>query len=561
MENGKVSNRTRWLFLPALAIALLAAGLDVAQWTRAVPLWVDEEMIAINLRDRQLLDLPGGLWLAQSAPLAWLMAQRAVLVTLGSSEMVLRLVPLLFGVATLGAALWIGRRWLHPVSAPLLVLICALAQWLSHYRFELKHYSADAFWALLLPALAAWAIEDDEDRGDGAVVRKNEWRWTRWWAVAALAQWTANGAFLVTPGCAVFAFVVILRRHGSAAAMRFAVTGTLWLASLGVHYVLSLQYAHHSHYLQNYWSAHLVPASMGLVESVMWLGGRLEELARNPGGSPTGVILWAAAFLGFAVSPRRRLAGMFVTVPIAGFALAGFRLVPLNDRLALWIIPSLYVGVVLLFERGVRLLTNGWRPLSVLRVATGTVAACAGLYVAGDITVNGYRQLDIGVPVHGNRGVDDRRAVRWLMDRRQPGDAIVTTRLGWPALWWYGGIPLSPATPGGRLRDGSVMYEIAHERETPGCEKSLQDVLVSHRRLLVHVGFPDMPEGFYEQVLRQLSTVGTVVEEESFPYLSRTAVIEMRDPNSALESGPARATSGDQPHLGGCVTAVTARRW
>lgn len=105
------------------------------------------------------------------------------------------------------------------------------------------------------------------------------------------------------------------------------------------------------------------------------------------------------------------------------------------------------------------------------------------------------------------------------------------------------------------------MYEIAHERETPGCEKSLQDVLVSHRRLLVHVGFPDMPEGFYEQVLRQLSTVGTVVEEESFPYLSRTAVIEMRDPNPAPESGPARPTSGDQPPLGGCVTAGTARRW
>src|SRR5918993_380708 len=188
MENGKVSNQTRWLFLPALAIAVLAAGLDVAQWTRAVPLWVDEEMIAINLRDRPLLELPGGLWLAQSAPLAWLMAQRVVLVTLGSSEMVLRLVALLFGMATLGAALWIGRRWLHPVSASLLVLVCALAQWLSHYRFEVKHYSADAFWALLLPALAAWAIEDDEDREDGALRRKIEWRWTRWWAVAALGR-------------------------------------------------------------------------------------------------------------------------------------------------------------------------------------------------------------------------------------------------------------------------------------------------------------------------------------------------------------------------------------
>ncbi|MDQ3487680.1 MAG: hypothetical protein M3468_08100 [Acidobacteriota bacterium] len=556
--SGGGPNRGRW-FLPAVAVALLGAGLDIAQLRRDVPLWVDEEMIAINLRDRQLLELPGALWLAQSAPLAWLFAQRLVLVTLGSGEMMLRLVPLLFGIATLGAAVWIGRRWLHPLSAAVLVLIFALAQWLSHYRFEVKHYSADAFWALLLPALAAWAIEDDEE---GETRGKTEWRWTRWWAIAALAQWTANGAFLVTPGCAVFAFAVILRRHGSVAAIRFAVTGTLWLASLGVHYLLSLQYAHHSHYLQNYWSAHLVPASIGLLDSVIWLGGRLDALASNPGGAPIGVALWAGAFCGFAVSHRRRLAGMFVTVPMAGFALAALRLVPLTDRLALWIIPSLYVGVTLLFERGVRLVAQGWRPPQFVRLATGALAACAGLLLAGDIAVNGYRQLDIGVPVHGNRGADDRSAVRWLMDRRQPGDAIVTTRLGWPALWWYGGIPLSRPTPGGRLRDGSVMYEISHERESPGCHKALQEALVSHRRLLVHVGFPDMPDGFYDLVVRQLSTLGRVVEEESFPYLSRAAVVELRHPLS--DPAPATAfptASVDQAPLTGCVTASIARRW
>ncbi|MDQ3420291.1 MAG: hypothetical protein M3541_16210 [Acidobacteriota bacterium] len=555
--SGGGLNRAPW-FLPAVAIALLGAALDIAQWTRPVPFWVDEEMIAINLRDRQLFDLPGALWLAQSAPLAWLVAQRIVLLTLGSSEMMLRLVPLLFGIATLGAALWIGRRWLHPLSASLLVLVCALAQWLSHYRFELKHYSADAFWALLLPALAAWAVEDADD---GETVA-TEWRWTRWWAIAALAQWTSNGAFLVTPGCALFVFAVILRRHGGAAAIRFAATGTLWLASLGVHYLLSLQYAHHSHYLQNYWSAHLVPASMGLGESVIWLGGRLEALASNPGGAPIGLALWAGAFCGFAVSHRRRLAGSFVTVPLAGFALAALRLVPLSDRLALWIIPSLYVGVVLLFERGLRLLATGWRPPRLLRLVTGVIAACAGLYVAGDVAVNGYRNLDIGVPIHGNRGVDDRLAARWLMDRRQPGDAIVTTRLGWPALWWYGGIPLSRPTPGGRLRDGSVMYEVSHERESPGCAKALQDVLVSHRRMLVHVGFPDMPDGFYDLVVRQLSTIGRVVEQESFPYLSRTAVVELRHPPSDSVPATAPATRPpDQALLTGCVTASVARRW
>ena len=39
-------------------------------------MWVDEEMIALNLRDRGWLDLAGPLWLGQTAPLGWLALQR-----------------------------------------------------------------------------------------------------------------------------------------------------------------------------------------------------------------------------------------------------------------------------------------------------------------------------------------------------------------------------------------------------------------------------------------------------------------------------------------------------
>ena len=44
---------------------------------------------------------------------------------------------------------------------------------------------------------------------------------------------------------------------------------------------------------------------------------------------------------------------------------------------------------------------------------------------------------------HGSKhGLDDRAAVRWLMRQRQPGDAVMTTRLAWPAVWWYGEISI-----------------------------------------------------------------------------------------------------------------------
>ena len=145
---------------PVAIITVLAIALDAAQWLRAAPLWADEEMVALNFRDRSFPDLPGPLWLGQAAPLGWLALQRATMLAFGTSELVLRLVPALSGVATVIVAAWFGGRWMTPAAGTLFVFICWIGQWMSHYRFELKHYSADAFAALLLPALAAWAAEE-----------------------------------------------------------------------------------------------------------------------------------------------------------------------------------------------------------------------------------------------------------------------------------------------------------------------------------------------------------------------------------------------------------------
>ena len=114
----------RQLFLPfAAVVAILAIGVDVAQWLRGAPLWVDEEMIALNLRDRTFSELSGPLWLSQAAPLGWMFVERATMLTFGTGELSLRLLPLLFGIGTIAAALWAGARWL------VLSRRCCLSRW------------------------------------------------------------------------------------------------------------------------------------------------------------------------------------------------------------------------------------------------------------------------------------------------------------------------------------------------------------------------------------------------------------------------------------------------
>jgi hypothetical protein len=58
-------------------IGLVVTGLYIYQWQGGLPFWLDEETIALNVRDRSFAELTGRLWLGQSAPLGWLVLERA----------------------------------------------------------------------------------------------------------------------------------------------------------------------------------------------------------------------------------------------------------------------------------------------------------------------------------------------------------------------------------------------------------------------------------------------------------------------------------------------------
>ena len=266
--------------------------------------------------------------------------------------------------------------------------------------------------------------------------------------------------------------------------------------------------------------------------------------------------LWLAAIAGFVFSRRPVLATLFASVPVSGFLLAAVGLVPLHDRVALWIVPALYVGVALLADTSLHALTR-WRTAGMFRTASAVVAAVVALHAGIGVVDRGRRNLDLEAPSDNNHALDDRRAVAWLMARRQPGDALLSTRLGWPAIWWYGDISLRRPAPAARLADGTVMYELTHDRSVPGCAVALDDTLRPHRRALVYVGFPDMPSGYFDLVLHQLSAVGRVVESAEFAGLSRVAVVEVAMPDVRADTSEVSAP----PPLDGCVGLRRARRW
>ncbi len=523
-----------------IAFVIAAAVLDLHQLFGAAPLWVDEEMIALNFRDRSFSELGGRLWLEQSAPYGWLVVQRAVLLTLGSSEVALRLVPTLFGIATYVTALLIARRWLTWPAGLIFVLICIFGHELSHYRVEVKHYTGDVFWALLLPALAVWATE-------GATTDDRRRRMATWWMVAAAGSWLANGAQLAAPACALLIFAIALRRDGIRAASRQAAWGLIWLASFVLHYSIALR---HTAHLREYWAPEFPPHAAGWLETLRWFGGRLDGLGTGIGGSDAGVIVWLLAACGFVWSARTGLGFVFGAVAVSGFVFATLRLVPLYDRFALWVVPALYAGIALAIDRAVRSARDAARDRNWVQVGWTIAVAGAAIVCCAGILQRGAGRFHMERPTSKHR-VDDRTAVAWLIGLRQPGDALISTRLGLPALWWYGRVPV--AADGGQ--GTPAMYEVGHRRQGADCQ--LAAVLKDHRRVLVYTGFPDELNGFDELLFAELDRIGAISAYREDAMLSRAAVVDLDAPGP---NAPAFVDRKPRPAIDGCISIRGAVR-
>jgi hypothetical protein len=542
------------LFPPTLT-ALAGAAFRFRDWAGGRPLWLDEQMVALNLRDRPLSELTGGLWLDQSAPLGWLATERASIVMFGFSEPALRFVPLTFGIAVLGAALWIGTRWMTTTAACALVLLCSLGEWVFHYSLELKHYSADLFFGLTLPALVVWAIEA---RGPRERLR----RALVWWMVAAAGQWWANGALFVTPVCALGLFISLWRVDGRKSGVMFAVASLVWLGSLAVHYHLALRFTLENDRLREVWLWAMPPAGAGLFEIVQWLIGRAGTFTTRPGGSELTALFWLVVLTGVVCARPRLLGQLVAAVTLSVCVLAAMRLVPLYERLSIWAVPCLYLGIALCIDAGMRRARDSYQRGHHARAALGALATLFGLWLSVDVATRGWRAIQVARPDDSNHQLDDRTAVDWLLAQRDRGAVVLTTHLALPAVWWYGDAPVSPPALGGFLRDRSPILEVEYDQRGSTCHRdALRSALLAHPQALVYLGFrfDDVPEGFDELLLEELGRIGVVTESRRFSGVTRAVVVEVR-PRQPEKPG-ATAPVGSSARTTGCISVRPAMRW
>lgn len=553
-----------------MALVPLVFGLllQLRAWLTWRPLWLDEQMIARNLRDRDFAGLATVLDYNQAAPIGWLWTQRAVVEVAGTGERTLRLVPFLFAAGSLILAWLAVRRMLGPVGSFTTVTLFAVNAYLLRYAVEVKPYSGDVFWVLLMIVLAWWTL--------AAPARPR--RFVVWWSVAALASLFSMGAVLAMPGLALVLVGVAWWwgrpragwRSVWRAVWRAGLPGLIWLAAFVPQYLLSMRELRANQVMSEFWAKRgYPPVNAGASATVEWTVDRLRVLAGEPFSlnaanlgrewlSFAAVVFWSLALLGVLVAGRGGVrserggggtsatrepagphpptvaTGLLLAAPVvSGFVLAVLWVSPLYMRLAMWIMPGLFLAVGFAVDAAARLVVRGaWGRVRWPRWAGGLVGAATTLAAA---VVFAPLPIAAARPPAPSR-FDYRGAVQWLVAQHRPGDLVLGVNGGGHALGWYD--PTARLSPVTWVKAGDKPCDMA----------TLRRRLAEARRVLFYADLRnEVSVRSAETTTSLLAELGEVVAEPDFGSRGIVSVTAPRPGRTSLDGADGSRPSTELP--------------
>jgi hypothetical protein len=346
----------------ALVWAFMSLGiaLRLRQYLFDRSLWNDETELVMNILRLSPTELLEPLNRGQIAPVGFLWLEKFSVHYLGTSEIALRLVPLLCGVSSLFLFLAVARRFLTAGAIPIAVALFAISDPVIYYASEVKQYSSDMVVALLL-YLVMDALFAAHLRVRSAIIAA---------LVGGVAVWCSLSAVFILVGIGLAAAWVTARR-GSRSFLLLAIPAIVWTGNWFLYYVISLRKsAIIYHGLREYWQAAFAPLPPTSVADVLWYESTFFDLFRSPAGLTLVGIAAVAAFLG-ANEFRKRDDGKFLVLilPIVAALLASsFHRYPFQGRLLLFLTPSLLLFVAAGLEAVKQMTWEVARPLGALLI-------------------------------------------------------------------------------------------------------------------------------------------------------------------------------------------------
>jgi hypothetical protein len=298
------------MLLRRLTLALLAIGVlwRLVRYLLRFPIWDDEAFICLNFLELDYLGLTHELRNCQVAPLLFLWGELTSLRLLGASELSMRLMPFLAGMASLFLLWRLARATLPPLAQTIAVGFLAVAIWPVSMGAFTKPYTLDLLMSLLLLLPAVHWLQHPQQ--------------SRWLILLSLATPLAlfsSYPVVFVAGAISLALVATAWRQGRKARLLWVIYNVVLLAAFLGHYFIAGQSQLHSpdkgattqEGMQAFWAEGFPPSNP--VALVKWLvfahTGQMMAfpVGAQDGGSAVTTLLFLVGIWHFWTSGRRPL--------------------------------------------------------------------------------------------------------------------------------------------------------------------------------------------------------------------------------------------------------------
>lgn len=478
----------------AVAI-ILCSGLllRLRQYLTGRSLWVDEAMLALNIVNRDFAGLIKPLDYDQGTPLGFLLVEKFFNVLLGRNELVLRLFPLMIGLASLGLFYLLLKRTTSGAGLLIALALFALNPRLVYYSSEVKQYILDVAVTIGLLLIAERLFNTHPSKKDFASLT----------LAGLVALWFSHPALFVLAGLGLALGLVYLVKRDYAS-LRFTLgMGAAWVVNLILLYLLILKDLRQNTFMQAYWRDAFVP--MPPWHDVGWyLTGFHENIDWQFGIPYAALFVFGLMLSGWYMLWRhkREYALVFACILFVTLTASSLQLYPVFERMTLFLIP---VGLILI-GKSIETIYQGLSARPTLKV--GVVLAISLYLLYGPFTTSWGYFLQPKYYEH------IRPAMAYLQEKVKAGDGLYVSYGAVPAFRFY--------APGYGLDEMRYASGERDDYQNPQVILQRLDMLKGQRRVWILISHVYEQADFNERdfIVAYLDQIGVKIREIRKPDTS-----------------------------------------
>lgn len=411
--------------LRRLSLAGVALGclLRIVQYLLNRSLWMDEAYLSLNILHRSFAGLLRALDYHQGAPIGFLLLEKSAVRLWGGSEYVLRLFPLLAGIASVILFYKLAGKVLPAKAVPIAVGLFAISPALIYYSAEVKQYSSDAAIAILLYYLTIEGSKSEWKAGQTALAA----------LVGTIAIWMSHSSVFVLVGIGATISIALMLRKDWARFARVSFVGLCWLASLTVCYIVALRKLAGDGELLSYWNANFMPLPPRSVADFKWLVDSFFEFFNTSAGLKFSGLAALVFILGSISMFRKSAERLFLLLSPAVLTLlaSGLHKYPFGGRLTLFLVPP----VLLLMAEGAEALRSS---ANSSLPAIGVLLITLLLLDPGTYVLNHFAKPHTAIAQPGVMFPEEiKPVVAYVRNHERPGDLVYIFYGAEPAFDYY----------------------------------------------------------------------------------------------------------------------------